>query len=307
MPLHDTTITGPASLRIQSVLYNNSQQHIDTALESIGRAADLAIASDALSSVEIALGDCSPEPVFTSEEIETRAAKLRPQGVTRIQYTFFDANLGSAAGQNRLLADLQTDLVLILNPDTVVAPNIFGELVRPMRKPGVGIVEARQVPIEHPKDYDPVTGETSWAATACALVSSAVAKEVDGFDSEAFFLYCDDVDFSWRVRLAGYKVVFQPSAALFHDKRLSTAGKWIVGGAEEYYSAEAALILAHKYSNSALADRIERQLLAQGSDVEKKAARKYRDLKDAGKLPAQIDPGHRVAQFIDGFYAKHRF
>ncbi len=86
MPLHDTTITGPASLRIQSVLYNNSQQHIDTALESIGRAADLAIASDALSSVEIALGDCSPEPVFTSEEIETRAAKLRPQGVTRIQY-----------------------------------------------------------------------------------------------------------------------------------------------------------------------------------------------------------------------------
>ncbi|MBF3406874.1 glycosyltransferase family 2 protein, partial [Burkholderia pseudomallei] len=40
---------------------------------------------------------------------------------------------------------------------------------------------------------------------------------------------------------------------------------------------------------------------------EKKAARKYRDLKDAGKLPAQIDPGHRVAQFIDGFYAKHRF
>ncbi len=85
MPLHDTTITGPASLRIQSVLYNNSQQHIDTALESIGRAADLAIASDALSSVEIALGDCSPEPVFTSEEIETRAAKLRPQGVTRIQ------------------------------------------------------------------------------------------------------------------------------------------------------------------------------------------------------------------------------
>lgn len=55
MPLHDTTITGPASLRIQSVLYNNSQQHIDTALESIGRAADLAIASDALSSVEIAL------------------------------------------------------------------------------------------------------------------------------------------------------------------------------------------------------------------------------------------------------------
>lgn len=307
MPVHDTTITGPASLRIQSVLYNNSQQHIDTALESIGRAADLAIGSGALSSVEIAFGDCSPEPVFTSADIASRLEKFMPQGVGRIQYTFFDGNLGSAAGQNRLLADLSTDLVLILNPDTVVAPNIFGELVRPMRKPGVGIVEARQIPIEHPKDYDPVTGETSWAATACALVSAVVAKEVSGFDSESFFLYCDDVDFSWRVRLAGYKVVFQPSAALFHDKRLSTAGKWIVGGAEEYYSAEAAMILAHKYSNRGLAERIERQLLAHGSDAEKKAALKYRELRDANKLPDQIDPGHRVAQFIDGYYAKHRF
>ncbi|RQS70137.1 glycosyltransferase family 2 protein [Burkholderia sp. Bp8963] len=307
MPLHDTTVTGPASLRIQSILYNNTQEHIDSALESIARAADLAIGAGVLSSVEVAIGDCSPNPVFTAEVIEARAIKYRPQGIGRIDYTFFDANLGSAAGHNRLLADLNTDLVLILNPDALMAPNMFIELVRPMRKPGVGIVEARQIPIEHPKDYDPTTGETSWAATACALVSAAVAKEVNGFDSESFFLYCDDVDFSWRVRVAGYKVIFQPSAALFHDKRLSTAGKWIVGGAEEYYSAEAAMILAHKYSNGALADRIERQLLAHGSDAEKKAAQKYRDLKNSGKLPAPIDPDHRVAQFIDGNYAKHRF
>ncbi|GAB7534921.1 glycosyltransferase [Burkholderia sp. 22PA0099] len=307
MPLHDTIITGPASLRIQSVLYNNAQAHIDSALESIARAADLAVAAGVLSSVEVALGDCSPEPVFTPEQIEERAAKFLPQGVARIQYTFFNANLGSAAGQNRLLEDLQTELVLILNPDTLVAPNIFVELVRPMHKPDVGIVEARQVPIEHAKDYDAVTGETSWATTACALVSAAVAKEVNGFDPESFFLYCDDVDFSWRVRLAGYKVVFQPSAALFHDKRLSTAGKWIVGGAEEYYSAEAAMILAHKFSNGALADRIERQLLAAGSELEQKAAKKYRELKTAGQLPAQIDRDHRVAQFVGGYYAKHRF
>lgn len=307
MPLHDTTITAPASLRIQSVFYNNSQARIDMALESMARAVDLAIGAGVLSTVEIALGDCSPEPVFTLKEIEERTARLCQQGIARIQYTFFDANLGSAAGQNRLLADLQTELVLILNPDTIMAPNIFGELVRPMRKPGVGIVEARQVPIEHAKDYDPVTGETSWAGTACALVSAAVAKEVNGFDSESFFLYCDDVDFSWRVRLAGYKVVFQPSAALFHDKRLSTSGQWMVGGAEEYYSAEAAMILAHKFSNSGLAERIERQLHAEGSDTQKKAASKYRELRDAGKLPAQVDRERHVAQFIDGFYAKHRF
>lgn len=307
MAQHNTTISGPASLRVQSVLYTNSKEHIDTALESLARAAELAIAAGVLSSVEIAFGDCSPEPVFNDEDIRVRRESVRFQGISNIEYTFFDENLGSAAGQNRLLEGLNSELVLILNPDTIVAPNIFGELIRPMHRANIGIVEARQVPIEHAKDYSPITGETSWAATACALVSAAVAKEVSGFDSESFFLYCDDVDFSWRVRLAGYKVIFQPSAVLFHDKRLSVEGKWMVGAAEEYYSAEAAMILAHKYSNRALAERIERQLLDCGSEAQKRAAQKYAQLRDENKLPSPIDPNHRVAQFIDGYYAKHRF
>ncbi len=304
---NNTAITKPASLRIQSVLYNNSRHHIDRALESIARAVDLAVVGGILSTVEIAFGDCSAEPVFTVADIASRGEMFRAQSIADIQYTFFDQNLGSAAAHNRLFAGLHADLVLILNPDTIVAPNILLELIRPMRKPGVGIVEARQVPVEHPKDYDIVTGETSWAATACALVSAAVVKEISGFDAQSFFLYCDDVDFSWRARLAGYKVIFQSSAALFHDKRLSPAGRLICSDAEEYYSAEAAMILTHKYSNAALAETIERHLLECGNELQKKAARKYRTLRDSNQLPAPIDPHHEVAQFIDGCYARHRF
>jgi hypothetical protein len=48
-------------------------------------------------------------------------------------------------------------------------------------------------------------------------------------------------------------------------------------------------------------------LLDAGSEAEKKAARKFQSLKESGNLPVQIDPGHKVAQFIDGFYSKHRF
>lgn len=304
---HNTVMTEPASLRIQSVLYNNGRHHIDRALESIARAVELAVGNGILSGAEIAFGDCSAEPVFIAADIMSRKQKLRQQSIVDIQYTFFDHNLGSAAAHNRLFEGLHTDLVLILNPDTIVAPNILIELMRPMRKPGIGIVEARQVPIEHPKDYDVVTGETSWAATACALVSAAVVKEISGFDAQSFFLYCDDVDFSWRARLAGYKVIFQSSAALFHDKRLSPAGKLICSDAEEYYSAEAAMILTHKYSHAQLAETIEKHFLACGSELQKKAARKYRALRDSDQLPPPIDPHHEVAQFIDGCYARHRF
>ncbi len=304
---HDTKIKGPASLQIQSVLFNNTQAHVDQALQSLARAVDLGIGGGVLSEVNLIFGDCSPEPVFTGAQITERIQQISSQGICRIDYEFFDKNLGSAAAHNQLLQKLDTDLVLILNPDTIVAPNLFLELLKPMQKTGIGVVEARQVPIEHPKDYDPITGESGWAATACALVSSAVAREVGGFDAESFFLYCDDVDFSWRVRLAGYKVIFQPSAVVFHDKRLSTAGKLQASKAEEYYSAEAALFLAHKYSRNRLVKRIESQLLAQGSELEKKAVRAFQKRRLEKKLPPQIDPTHQVSQFIKGVYATHRF
>src|SRR5690606_12759794 len=126
------------------------------------------------------------------------------------------------------------------------------ELNHALRRPGVGLVEAKQIPIEHPKDFDPETGETSWASTACAMGPLEVFREIDGFDADSFFLYGDDVDFSWRVRLAGYKVIHQSSAFVFHDKRLSHEGRWMSSPAEQYYSAEATLLLTYKWSRSDL-------------------------------------------------------
>ena len=39
--------------------------------------------------------------------------------------------------------------------------------------------------------------------------------EVGGFD-EAYFMYVEDVDFCWRLRRAGYRVVYDPSMRLLH-------------------------------------------------------------------------------------------
>jgi GT2 family glycosyltransferase len=301
-------VAGPCSLRVQSILFRNGPHHVDRALASCARAVEIAIRSGGLTSAEIALGDCSPTPVFDDRMIAERAQRLRKLGVSRLDYQFFDKNLGSAAGHNRLLQAATTDLVLIQNPDVVAAPNLFVELLEPLRRPGVAQVEARQIPIEHPKDYDAVTGETGWAATACSLIPRSVLEELRGFDQDTFFLYCDDVDFSWRVRLAGYKVVFQASACVYHDKRLSRAGKWIVGAAEEYYSAEAALLLAHKYSRPDLIKDILAGLMADGSESQRRAAGEFRKRQAEKRLPAPLDPRHQVAEFLDGYlYTRHRF
>jgi len=307
MPTKPALVNGWSSLRIQSILYNSDPAHVDRALEATARAVELAFREKVLHTAEIALGDCSPLPVFTPEMIAEREHRFHDQGIRRIEYQHFDANLGSAGGHNRLLASAGTDLVMIQNPDVVAAPNLVIELVAPLRRPGVGQVEARQIPLEHPKHYDPTTGETSWASTACALVPRTVLAELSGFDAQTFFLYCDDVDLSWRIRLAGWRVVFQPSATVFHDKRLSPEGKWAASRAEEYYSAEAALLLAHKYSRRDLVEAILDQFDREGREPHARAAKEYRRRARARALPARLDPEHRVAEFVDGAYAVHRW
>ena len=123
------------------------------------------------------------------------------------------------------LRDPDTDYVFVMNPDVYLCPDVLCELLVPFSSPEVGIVEARQLPLEHPKHFDSADGSTSWASGACMMVRSEVLDVVHGFDADSFFLYCDDVDFSWRTRLAGYRVVFRPPARVYHDKRLRpTAG-----------------------------------------------------------------------------------
>lgn len=300
-------VTGTCSLQVQSVLYDNDVHALDRSLDALGRAIELAVQHGAVDRVVVSYGDCSPGPTFTDEAAGQRDARLKQSGAEGLRYTFFGANLGSAEGNNRQWQDIDTDLVFILNPDTVVAPDTLIELIDPLREPGVGIVEARQLPIEHAKDYHPVSGDTSWASGACSMVPTSVIREIDGYDSRSFFLYCDDVDFSWRVRLAGYRVVHRPSARVFHDKRLRVDGTWAVGAAEEYWSAEGALVLAHKYSRPDRVKEIRKDLLAHGSESQRRAVIEFDLRAEDGRLPEPLDADRAVGEFIAGNYARHRY
>jgi hypothetical protein len=184
-----------------------------------------------------------------------RDLRRRFVNIANIEYTFFQQNLGSAAGHNRLLANAESDLVMTANPDILVAPRMYLELIEALSRPGAGLAEARQLPVEHPKFYDPRTGETSWGSTACLIGSTELFRQLEGFDADTFFLYCDDVDFCWRAQLAGLKVIHQPSAVVFHDKRLKNDGGWMPSAAEKQYSAEAGLLLPYKYSREDLTEK----------------------------------------------------
>jgi GT2 family glycosyltransferase len=307
LPLSPETALGGGqpSLGAQGVLYHNDLESIDRALAAMGRAAEIAIAEGVCSSVSVHYGDSSARPCISEEEL--RRLRAFHGRHLRIEYQFFNANLGSAGGHNQISQSNPADFLLLMNPDVILSPRALEIMLGEFTTPGVGIVEAKQLPIEHPKDYDIKTGETSWGSGACTMIPARLFRQVGGYDSDSFFLYCDDVDLSWRVRLTGFKIIFQPAAVGFHDKRLSVDASWQPTEAEKYYSAEAALLLAYKWSRADLTERHLEDFARVGDEHLLRASAEFERRKVERILPTPLDPDHRVAQFIVGNYAKHRF
>jgi len=295
------------SLQIQSVIYHNEKESLKRALQSIANAVRVnRNTGKELGEVFVCYGDASSEPIYTEEEIASLNAEFGDYFTLR--YTYFHENTGSAKGHNRLGASCNTDYMLIMNPDVVVCPRLFSGMLEPLLDPNsdAGLVEARQTPVEHPKEYDRKTLETEWSATACAMFSTETFRALDGFDSNTFFLYCDDVDFSWRVRLLGKKLIYRPDCVVFHAKRLSATANWQPTSAEVYFSQEASLFMAYKWSNHARFKKLYKQF-SNGDEVGKKVVAKFDDMKANGKLPKQLDPDHKVATFYGDYYAKNRY
>lgn len=302
MPHHRTD----RSVSIQSILYGTDPRAVDRTLEALDASAALGAARGLGGPVSVTLGDASPERVLTDEHLA--AFRERFTALAGIDYQFFDENTGTAKGHNRLAAGGSAAFVVTSNPDIVPDRNALWRMLALFDDPSTGMVEAKQSPVEHPKDYDTTTGETGWAATAFAMTSRDLFDELGGFDEQTFFMYCDDVDYSWLVRESRHRVVFQPAAVVFHDKRLGTDGAWQPTSAERYYSAQAALLLAHKWSRDDVLARVADSFSSSEIPEFTDAVAEFRRREQEGVLVPQRDQDHVVAEFReDGFYTSHRY
>lgn len=292
-----------ASLRVQIVRYQNSLETLCRTVGSVTASLEVARDLGIIEDSEIIIGDCSPTSLTDFVRITET-----PGMATKVDYRFFDENLGSGGGSNRLAADAQTDLLLVLNPDTYASPNLVSTMAAFFNAdPTIGIADARQLPLEHPKDYNIDTRETSWASGACMMIRRTAFEKVGGFDADFFPLYCDDVDLSWQIRHAGWKCVHVATASVFHDKRPSPDGTPIPTDREVSSGTLARLLLTLKWGRSDLhqetLDQCERS--TDPRIVEALAA--FRAREEAGDLPMEVPNAERVAEFVAGNYAAHRF
>lgn len=155
-------------------------------------------------------------------------------------------NNGFGGGVNRLAAQSRSEFMFVLNPDTRLEPGCLEALLARARSDRrIGICDAKQLPREHPKAWDPATGETTWCSGAAALIRREAFDEVGGFDDRLFFMYCEDIDLSWKLWLKGWKCVYVSDAAVQHFTQDLAPGKRRT--LENYFSFRNSLLLYYRF------------------------------------------------------------
>lgn len=172
------------------------------------------------------------------------------------------ANLGFGCGHNLCMTaafDAGATAYIAANPDGSFHPGCIDNLLVMHHAQGErALIEAVQFPDEHPKRYDPVKLTTAWVSGACLLIPKSIWEQTGGFDPN-FFMYCEDVDLSWRCRRLGFKTMICPPALFWHD---------VSGRKPEAWRRREMLVsgryLAHKWGNPDFLAWAERQLVDAG-------------------------------------------
>ena len=148
-----------------------------------------------------------------------------------------DRPLGFGANHNRAFRLCETDWFAVLNPDLRLRDDALGPLLA-ASEPGDGMIapiilnsdgspadSARRVPTPfslaarrlrrqaHRPDDD-----FDWLAGMCLVLSSEAFRRLGGFD-ERYFMYCEDIDLSLRMQLAGWRLRRLGRARVVHDAR----------------------------------------------------------------------------------------
>ena len=141
---------------------------------------------------------------------------------SRVIFREAGPNVGFGAGHNQIFGNCGQEFAgsgyhLCVNPDSLYHHRAVSELVRfASERSDAGLFEARQFPREHPKVYSEKDGLTDWCSGCALLVPNSVYRQLGGFDP-SFFMYCEDVDLSWRARLAGFSCHVVQRSHVYHD------------------------------------------------------------------------------------------
>jgi GT2 family glycosyltransferase len=193
------------------------------------------------------------------------------------------ANLGFAGGNNvglRLaLSAGDLDYAWLLNNDTVVEPGALSSLVETMQqRPDVGICGSTLLYYHSPRivqalggsaynrwtargghigmgqnsddlpNSDAIEGRMKYVVGASMLVRRPFLEQI-GLMSEAYFLYCEEIDWATRAR-GKYSLAYAPQSVVYHKEGASigsSADRAKRSYSSEYYTSRSRMLFTKQY------------------------------------------------------------
>lgn len=218
-------------------------------------------------------------------------------------------NRGFTGACNAGYAAAQGEIICLLNNDTEAEPDWLAAVVDAFaRHPEVGIVASKILLFDRRDhfhaagDYyrmDGIPGNRGvWerdegqydreeyvfgACGAAAAYRRQLIEEI-GFLDDDFFFSCEDVDIAWRAQLAGWQVLYVPSAVVYHKLKAS-GGSGVVGS---YHDGRNFLYLLWKNYPTSLLRRNWRLILRAQWEISAAALRAWRGESARARLRGQV-------------------
>jgi hypothetical protein len=159
-----------------------------------------------------------------------------------------DKNYGFAEGYNKILKQVTADYYVLLNSDVKVEPNWIEPIIEQMEaNTEVAIVQPKLLSYRNSSEfeyagasggfidrlgypfcrgrifdtmekdegqYQQIT-EVFWASGAALFVRAELYHKAGGLDGD-FFAHMEEIDFCWRIKNMGYKVMVNPKSVVYH-------------------------------------------------------------------------------------------
>jgi GT2 family glycosyltransferase len=164
-----------------------------------------------------------------------------------------ETNLGFGRANNVGAAQASGEYLAFLNQDAVVRPGWLALLVSTLEDhPEAALATPKILLLAQPDTINtcgnqshytglsfcrgagqpvgsfPRLEQVNAVSGAAFVMRKEIFERLHGFD-EDFFLYMEDIDLSWRARLAGYSSLYVPDSTVYHDYTL------IFGPKKTYY------------------------------------------------------------------------
>jgi len=153
-------------------------------------------------------------------------------------------NVGWSPANNQGMKVAKGEIIVCLSNDMEVDSRWLKEIVKTMRlDQTVGIVQCNSISMWDRKTLDSgmnfldkygfaysytpqeTPRQVFFAEGMAFAIRNQVSKEIRGFD-DYYFMEYDDMDLSWRARLAGYKVFFCPTSIVYHGRGGTVGGTY---------------------------------------------------------------------------------